>query len=356
MSRPSLYPSQQRAIAQLQSDALSLKADAIDNLTAILRLSNIPSSSLNLALDSIRQYACVALHFHPDRPVGHRTVASGLLEDGIYKSQFETGISNGLVSAPGGPRDEWERTLFNGAYSGVEATHRPKYGALDLMRSLDGPVPRFGSCFFVLKPDVSQRSTFTFGGSQADPKYRGTVEEFHGILNAAFEECFTRDFALGVTNIRPSKLMERIIQLNNPVQNETSPSRNLDHYVEAQVHGDILLGRDILELVADPSFHGTDTGRDLEAMSLKYEFHLRWHQGFRMQIVHVPKDFRGPTMPSLAVRIAENGLIYGKAIGTAVRELSRDPEAWKDRGTHPEVLQELKLLWHVLVRFGKEVE
>jgi hypothetical protein len=61
-------------------------------------------------------------------------------------------------------------------------------------------------------------------------------------------------------------------------------------------------------------------------------------------------------MPSLAVRIAENGLIDGKAIGTAVRELSRDPEAWKDRGTHPEVLQELKLLWHVLVRFGKEVE
>jgi len=131
MSRPSLYPSQQRAIAQLRSDALSLKADAIDNLNAILRLSNISSSSLNLALDSIRQYACVALHFHPDGPVGHRTVASGLLEDGIYKSQFETGISNGLVSAPGGPRDEWERTLLNGAYSGVEATHRPKYGALD---------------------------------------------------------------------------------------------------------------------------------------------------------------------------------------------------------------------------------
>jgi hypothetical protein len=224
------------------------------------------------------------------------------------------------------------------------------------MRSPDGPAPRFGSCFFVLKPDVLQRPTFTFGGSQADPKYRGTVEEFHGILDAAFEECFTWDFALGMTNIRPSKLMERIIKLNNPVQNETSPSRNLGHYVEALVHSDVLLERDILELVADPPFHGTDTGPDLETMSLKYEFHLCWHQGFRMQIVLVPKDFRGPTMPSLAARIAENGLIDGKAIGTAVRELSRDPEAWKDRGTHPEALQELKLLWHLLVRVGNEVE
>jgi hypothetical protein len=171
----------------LRYDALPLEADAIDNLTAILRLSNIPYSSLNLALDSIRQYACVALHFHPDRPVGNRTVASGLLENGIYKSQFETGISKSLVSAPGGPRDEWERAIFNGAYSGFEATHRPKYGALDLMCSPDSPAPRFGSSFFVLKPDVSQRSTFTFGGSQADPKYRGTVEEIHGILDTAFE-------------------------------------------------------------------------------------------------------------------------------------------------------------------------
>jgi hypothetical protein len=48
-------------------------------------------------------------------------------------------------------------------------------------------------------------------------------------------------------------------------------------------------------------------------------------------------------MPSLAARIAENGFIDAMAIGKAVRELSRDSEAWKDRGTHPEVLQELKL-------------
>jgi len=148
-----LHPSQQKAVAQLRSDAVSLRAASIDSLTQILRMSNLSLSSLDLAITCIRERASVVLHFHPDRPVGLRTVVRGLLEDGIYKSQFETGISNGSVSAhPGGARDEWERSLFNGAYSGVEAMHRPKYGALDLMRNSDGLAPRFGSCFLYSSP------------------------------------------------------------------------------------------------------------------------------------------------------------------------------------------------------------
>jgi hypothetical protein len=31
-----------------------------------------------------------------------------------------------------------------------------------------GPAPRFDSCFFLLRPNVSKRSTFTFGGSHED--------------------------------------------------------------------------------------------------------------------------------------------------------------------------------------------
>jgi hypothetical protein len=356
MPRVTLLTSQEKAIEKLRSDAIFLRPDAIGNLTHILRMSNVPPSSLDLALAKIRKYASVALHFHPDRPVGLRTVARGLLEDGVYKSQFETGISNGSVSAYiGGARDKWEQTLFDRAYSGAEATHRPKYGALDLMRNSDGPAPRFGSCFFILKPEVSQRSTFTFGGSQANPKYRGTIDEFHGILGAAFEECFTRDFAFGVSDIRPSQFIDRLLNLETPLHDESGPSRNLDHFVEAQIHGDVLLERDVLELVADPSFRNTESGRDLESMAAKYGFPLRWHQGFRMQVADVPKDFRGPTMPSLAARVAKDEVVDAEAIGTGVRELSKDADAWKDRGTHGEVLQELKLLWHVLVRYGKRV-
>lgn len=57
----------------------------------------------------------VASPLHPNRLVGG-LVADGLLEDGVYRTQFETGISSGLVSpASRGPRGNWERGLFGGA-------------------------------------------------------------------------------------------------------------------------------------------------------------------------------------------------------------------------------------------------
>ena len=60
-------------------------------------------------------------------------------------------------------------------------------------------------------------------------------------------------------------------------------------------------------------------------------------------------------MPSLARRIARNHCIDANIIGSAVVDLKRNPLSWSDRGTYEEVLQELKLLWHVLVRFGKQI-
>jgi hypothetical protein len=75
--------------------------------------------------------------------------------------------------------------------------------------------------------------------------------------------------------------------------------------------------------------------------------------GFALFVDEVPMDFRGPSMPSLAQRIARNGLVDTCTIGSAVMDLKINPSAWSDRGTYKDVLQELKLLWHVLVRYGK---
>ena len=58
-------------------------------------------------------------------------------------------------------------------------------------------------------------------------------------------------------------------------------------------------------------------------------------------------------MISLAKRIARHGYIDANMIGIAAMDLKRNPSSWNDRGTYEEVLQELKLLWHVLVRCGK---
>ncbi|KAL7899879.1 hypothetical protein HDV63DRAFT_393806 [Trichoderma sp. SZMC 28014] len=365
-----LHAFQAAAVANIKAQAVALRPDALDTISHIFRMSNVPIETLADVRQAIAQHARIALHFHPDRPSrsGH-TVVEALLQDGRYRNQFETGISNGLVATHlGGPRDKWERNLFSGAYHGSDVTDtaensifnpalRPKYGALDLVRNSDGPAPRFGSCYFLLRPEVSSRSTFTYGGSQAAPKDVGTIDEFDAILAALLEECFTRDTALGVENVRPKGMLELIKGLSKSTLAEAAykrlPSRNLDHLIEAQIHGDVLLPRDVEALVVDPSFllRG-GTGTFLKALSETFGFPLFSHHGFQMQAENCPGDFRGPTMPSLAARVAYKGKVDVQAIGEGVRNLMADAEQWADRGTLADVLQELKLLWHVLVRYG----
>ncbi|UZJ81100.1 DUF3626 domain-containing protein [Fictibacillus sp. KU28468] len=326
----------------------------------ILKMSNISDESFKNAVAKVKDHARVGLHFHPDRPNSTmQTVAEALLENGIYKSQFETGISNGSVSSyPGGERDLWEKRIFGGAYQlfGTTNNQRPKYGALNLMLHPDGPAPRFGSCYFLLSPKVSYRSTYTYLDSHQDPKEKGTYEAFNMILAALLEETFLRDFAIGERNLTPVRLVNHLLaNLEGPFTNPaiTEQNRNLNHYIEAQIHGDVSLKDDVEVLVADPSFKGTLVGSFLEQICLKYYIDLYWHKGFKLMVDEVPSDFRGPSMPSLARRIAPKKFIDVSIIGSAVMDLKKDPASWRDRGTYKDVLQELKLLWHVLVRYGK---
>jgi len=321
-------------------------------------MANLSVAELARAIACIRQHARVALHFHPDRLDDQlRPVAASLLECGRYKSQFETLISNGSVSAvPGGARDRWEHRLFGGAYQvdGTTNAHRPKYGALDLLRHPDGPAPRFGACYLLLAPQASARATFTYLDSHQDPPEKGTLDELDDIVAALLAESFTRESALGVGSLRPAALVARLAELDRPFADPSrrAPIRSLNHYVEAQVHGDVWLAADVEILVADPAFRGTEIGAALAAICERYQIRCAWHAGFALAAADVPDDFRGPTMASLAARIAGGDRVDAAAIGRAAAELKRDPTAWADRGSSAEVLQELKLLWHVVVRFG----
>ena len=280
------------------------------------------------------------------------------MEEGIYKNQFESKLSNGKLSPYlGGPRDIWENKIFGGAFSSGETafSDRPKYGALDLMRHSDGPAPRFGSCYFILHQSVSLRSTFTYLDSHRNPEERGTLAVFEDIMAGLMMECFERHYALGEKNIAPSKLIEHLsTNLGTPYTDPSRklPARNLNHYIEAQVHGPIELESDVEILVADPSFKSNRVGIYFKELCEKYNIHLFWHGGFGLHVSKVPIDFRGPSMPSLANRISKNGWIDATIIGQAAQDLSRNPEQWRDRGTFEECLQELKLLWHVLVQYG----
>ncbi|MEK4143223.1 MULTISPECIES: DUF3626 domain-containing protein [Paenibacillus] len=355
-----LSESQLSALEYVTNYARTRKSEAVQTIHEILQMSNVDREEFEDAVVKIKSQAKIALHFHPDRldPV-KKSVAEALLEQGVYKSQFETLLSSGSVSAySGGPRDLWEERLFGGAYQqeGASNSERPKYGALDLMLHSDGPAPRFGSCYFLLSPEVSYRSTYTYMDSHQNPVQKGTYAEFDDMMAALLEEIFLRDSALGEKDLRSQKLVDHLRDnLTMPFSDSSKceAKRNLNHYIEAQVHGNIRLKEDVEILVADPSFKGTPTGQVLEQICLQYAIQLYWHMGFAMWVDEVPSDFRGPTMPSLAKRIAHHGYIDTSMIGSAAMHLKHDPAAWRDRGTEKEVLQELKLLWHVLVRYGK---
>lgn len=355
-----LSQSQKYALDYITNYASKYNKEANATIHHILKMSNISVDNFEKAVISLKKNARIGLHFHPDRPVASmKSVAESLLEQGVYKSQFETLISNGSVSAhPGGERDLWEKHIFGGAYQleGTSNDQRPKYGALNLMLHPDGPAPRFGSCYFLLDPNVSHRSTFTYLDSHQDPKEKGTYEEFNLIMSALLKEIFLRDFAIGETQLTPTKLINFLLTdlekpFTDPVNKE--PIRNLNHYIEAQVHGDISLKDDVEVLVADPSFKETEIGSTLEKICHNYSIELFWHSGFSLKVEEIPSDFRGPAMPSLAKRIAKNNSINASVIGLAVMDLHRNPQKWLDRGSYKEVLQELKLLWHVLVKYGK---
>lgn len=246
----------------------------------------------------------VTIHFHPDRPVGEVLLLEHLIADGLYRSQFETGTSNGgLTAHPGGDRWHWEHRIFGGAYDGESAIHRPKYGSLNYQRRPSGGSVRFGSSHLVLAAHALERTTFCFPDSSTNPSHFGTNEHMPLI-----------DTAESTTGLDV-----------------------LDDHIEAHIHGPLLLIRDIEALVLDPSFKDTD----IEEAASKLPFPHRWHHGFRVHVDVLEQHpaFRGQHVVQTARDIAEEGWLDPRIIGAAARTQ-----------THP--AQTIKQVWHYTARFG----
>lgn len=355
-----LTPSQSAALQYIEDYARRTPTVGQAELENVLTMSNIELLEFEGAVRQVKENARVCLQFHPDRPAGTaKSVIQVLLEEGQYRNQFDTRLSNGRLDPfAEGQRAKWEDRIFGGVFAkhGATLSERPKYGALNLMRHPDGPSPRFGSCYFILKPELSARCTFSYMDSHREPAERGTLRKFGPIIAALMTECFERRFALGVHNISPPELVRRLAtQLREPFENPAGrpAGRNLTHYIEAQVHGEISLMTDVDILVADPSFKDSLIEDYFERLSESYNIEVLWHCGFNLASSEVPDDFRGPGMPSLAERVAEGDPVNALRIGIAARDLQQHPEKWSDRGSPALVLQELKCLWHVVVQFGE---
>ncbi|GLX41942.1 hypothetical protein Sros01_80140 [Streptomyces roseochromogenus] len=248
----------------------------------------------------------VTLNFHPDRFLNDRPVLTALAEDGVYRSQFVTGTSNGgLTAHPGGARWQWESRIFGGAYDTAPAEARPVYGALDFRGSAAGAAPRFGSAHFRLAPETLSRTTFCYPDSYLEPESFGVATRMSLIALAEADE-----------------------------------QDALDDYIEAQVHNPVRLDRDVSALVLDPSYRDTE----IEAAAAALPCPTEWHPGFRLTVTELRRhpDYRGQEFVDLGASIAVAGVLTPRILGEAART-----------GAHDE--QALKRVWHYLARFGLEI-
>jgi Protein of unknown function (DUF3626) len=246
----------------------------------------------------------VTLHFHPDRLVRGAPILRRMADDGVYRSQFETGTSNGgLTAYPGGDRWLWESRIFGGAYDDGPAAARPKYGALNFRRRLVGGSPRFGSAHLRLAASVLARATFCYPDSFREPGHFGVLGRVSALVAMA----------------------------------EADRTDPLDDYIEAHIHGVFDLSKDAEALVLDPCYR--DTPVEVEAKRLGCP--VEWHGGFRVTADDLRRnaDYRAPEFAQLGVSLARDGYLDPAMIGDASRTGRYDEQA-------------LKRVWHYVARFG----
>ncbi len=246
----------------------------------------------------------VTLHFHPDRLVSGMPILAAMARDQRYRSQFETGTSNGALTAhPGGNRWQWESRIFAGAYDDATAAERPKYGSLNFRRRGIGGSPRFGSAYLRLTEETLTRTTFCYPDSVFEPTNFGLAARSSRLI------------ALAAADGRDA----------------------LDNYVEAHVHGPIELGPDVEALVLDPAYRDSEVAALASTLGCPVE----WHSGFRLSIAELQRhpDYRGGEFVALGVALARDAYLDARIIGDAARTGRYDEQA-------------LKRVWHYVARFG----
>jgi hypothetical protein len=110
---PTLTAAQRAALRHVRAVALRDRPAALAVIGRALAAVGVRHEPERLVA-AIGRQGRITLNFHPDRlRVDGRTVAEALAIEGVYRSQFETRISNGGRTAyPGGYRDRWEERLL----------------------------------------------------------------------------------------------------------------------------------------------------------------------------------------------------------------------------------------------------
>ena len=152
-------------------------------------------------------------------PISH---INKIANDTHYRNQFETGTSSGTLNRLS--RSAWENRLFSDTYTDATDFERPKYGNFPInnqdaaiYRDINRRTTYYGLMYFVLKYEVKQRTTITYGDSNSQTY--NTVGNFNypcDILNDkshVLSHIYTHGYSSSATYFE--------IQIHGPVRLDT---------------------------------------------------------------------------------------------------------------------------------------
>ena len=308
-----LTPAQQQALAAVLARRLALQIQT-------------PGA---LAQPQATPYRAIHIHFQPDWLVNGAMVIAHLATSGRYCTQFETGTSNGSYSpAPGGQRWQWEHDWFAAAYDDAPADQRPVYGAVQASLAATslaataatppasyGAAPRFGSAYLQLHPQLAARSSFCDPDSYWQPTHWGHWQH----MDWQHLAC---------------------LALPDP----------LDHYVEAHVHGGLVLQRDVAAIVLDPSFANTGVAD----WAARTGVALRFHAGYRLDAQQLPTAaaYRGVEVADALGDMLQR--LANAAAGAAPLPHLTPASLGHAQASGRYGAQVLKKAWHCLAQLGAQ--
>jgi len=225
-SLAALTTCQRSALDYARARAARLHAAAVEPLARRVAGLGFSRGDLDSCLAYVRDDAPVIVHMR-------EATLPLLVADPVYRSQFETGTSGGML---GGDRAKWEDIMFGQHYRSSQPHERPKYGCLNMTGDNFGVrVARvYGALFMVLKPDVRVRTTFTDrDSSKSDGSDVATSEHYaHVLLRYSDEEL---RLVLRIARTTESRI-------------RGAASDSFAQYKEAQIHGPVSIRRDVLAL------------------------------------------------------------------------------------------------------------
>lgn len=158
----SVYKKAEELKSKIKSDASDEDRAAVDywfkhGITAGKSKEELRESVMEQVNDIAKENNKVAIRVPAD-------IVERVLKDGRFKSQFETGSSQGLLNT--GARKEFELDAF-GVPEDVSPEDRPIYGYMSNSGgNFNNPsLDYYGGVSFILKDEVRDRTTVTFGDS-----------------------------------------------------------------------------------------------------------------------------------------------------------------------------------------------